>query len=316
MTGRTLGIAMLVACCAPALADAQRTRPLPERMQRLELTLFGGGTAYTDIHRTMLAPASVSAAGEPAPPGAPQLRRVSAETAPTFGAALGYWVTRDWGVRLHAALAPSRFHVVSGAPREDRRLDASADSGRLAPLMIWTADAALLFRLPLGLDGVLPYGLAGAGTLEYRARPADPDEIPPEAAAGIGTGAYGQLVGVLGLGAAVPVSWRNSLLSFELTTHFGRPPGRASDAALAAGAMPDRRVPDGDVIAEHGPGDPSLTSQVRFLVGLTVPLFGDRMRAGGPPAPPVLQPAPVPTDGVSARAPADGSTRARRSPGR
>jgi hypothetical protein len=288
---RAAGAAVLLMMHA-SLAQAQVGRAMHDREQRIELSIFGGGTAYTDFHRTVLS----SAAGPPGSPGVPgsgsgtRTRRLTAETAPSLGVGVGYWVNPHWGIRLHGAVAPSRFHVISGSARTDPRLEAAADSTVMAPLRIWTADAAILFRLPFELAGVVPYGVIGAGMLEYRTRAGEGAHVPPEAAGGIGNGSHSQPVGLLGGGAAVPLAWRRTLLSFELSTHIGRPATRAADGA-AAGAGEG----SGAGSFREGMEDPPLTSQVRLLVGLTIPLFANRVQVGSPAPPgPAAPPSPGP----------------------
>jgi hypothetical protein len=258
-SGVVMGCCMMLAA-GPIAAQQQDDRAF--RPGTLHVSLLAGGSAYSDLHRSTGAGA-LDAAG-------PQ--RLSAATTGTIGFHIGYWFTPHWGVRAHGAFAPSRFdRIPSSGAQPGTAQYGESDATPLAPLQIWTWDVGIAYRLPVNFGGIAPYGVIGAGALDYRAADGADVHVPAETRTGFGNGGYRQLVGLIGAGVFVPLAWRGTLLTFEVTSHVGRTPPRP---AIADGAG------SGDAGAAD---DPLLNTQVRFLIGATVPLATRRAPAAGSP---------------------------------
>jgi len=170
--------------------------------------------------------------------------RLTARTAMAVAGALGYWPRRGWGVRLHGGWAPTRFE----RERRGGNEPGTPPDARGANLSVWMADLDLLIRLPIGLGRVEPYGVVGGGVVRYVAD--ESAALPSEARGDFAAGTSTRGALVLGAGALIPMQRRDLLLTFEVTDHVVRSPVRGPTGQAA-----------------------SVTSNVRLLVGLTLPLF-------------------------------------------
>lgn len=235
-------VAVLLGWTEPAGAQ-----PLGQGFQprTLSVSLLGGGAAYTDFLRTVERGAGSADAST-------GLRRISAATTASVGAAVDYAHNEHWSLRLHAGWAPSRFAVI--LPAEAGRTDRMDESDH-ARLHVTTVDVSALFRIPLAAARIEPYGIVGGGVVEFRARPGSTAPLPADASHEFARGLVRRAVGVLGAGALVPVARRSSRLIFEITGHVGATP---LQNAIESGAREEDRV--------------GVSSQIRFQLGLSVPI--------------------------------------------
>ena len=234
---KMLVLLFLVIVAAPVSAQNSIQPP-----QGWSLADFGGGSAYTDFQRGTVQTVTASPSG-----GLQQYefaRRVGAETAGAFAAAVSYWPSNNWGVRLFTSYSPSRFEtmVPHDAPALVERLDASGEVA-LADLMITSYEVHGTIRLPTIRNKVMPYGVVGVGVVRY-----SPEEglLPEEAQSDFATGSRVMPAVRLGLGASLPMRPAGLGLNFELTDQIAGTPVRAEG---------DRNV--------------SLTNAVTFMVGLS-----------------------------------------------
>ncbi|MGH7445798.1 MAG: hypothetical protein ACREKM_13020 [Longimicrobiales bacterium] len=245
-------IAALLAV-APRVAHAQADAEYLFAPGVVSLSLFGGGIAFSDFRRE----------AEPIASDQPLERRLSARTSVLGAGALTYWLSSRWGIRLHASYAPSRFELKtadSGTLREDVRTDAAPPLSRVD---VWMYDADVVFRIPLGVGRVEPYGILGAGAVDYRLRTAEGEMVPESVAIAFEGNRQRMLAGVIGLGALVPLERHRLLLNFELTNHLGQTP--LNEDALSTVAF--------DPESEQRVDNVGYTSNVRLMLGLTIPLF-------------------------------------------
>lgn len=174
---------------------------------------------------------------------------ITARTSLAVAGALAYWPSSAWGVRVHGGWAPTRFEREQrGGSEPGSRPDSAG-----AALTIWTADLDVLIRLPLGLGRLATYGLIGGGVVRYAA--AGDGLLPVEARVDFAEGSTTRAALVVGAGGLIPLQRNHLVLTFELTDHLTRSP----------------------VAGPEGQED-RLTSNVRLLVGLTLPLAGPDRR--------------------------------------
>lgn len=219
----------------------------------VSLSLFGGGIAFSDFRRE----------AEPVASDQPLERRLSARTSVLGAGALTYWLSRRWGVRVHASYAPSRFELKmadAGATNQLLRAEAAPPLSRVD---VWMYDADLVFRIPLRLGRVEPYGILGGGAVEYRLRTAEGEMVPESVVTAFDGNRQRMLAAVIGLGAVVPLERHRLLLNFELTNHIGETP--LNEDALSTAAL--------DPESEQRVDSVGYTSNVRLMLGLTIPLF-------------------------------------------
>jgi hypothetical protein len=227
-------------------------------MVRAEL----GGAAFTDFQR-----------GVARAPADPELgdfrRRISAATTATVGGSATYWVGNTYGVRASVSYAPSSFNVWNDS-RAQRVLDARNGGERetWARLGIWFVDAAAVYRLPVSLGGVVPYGLVGGGLVEYRR--GGSEAAPPEAEDRFAGGRWGSAAAVFGIGAAIGLQRHDLMLDFELTNRLTRTPldeeARGEWVELGGATVQLDR--------DQGRGDDGIgaTNHLRLTVGVTLPI--------------------------------------------
>jgi hypothetical protein len=262
MKGSSVCVVVALCAAAPGL-QAQGPQEEWYRAGTWMLSAALGGAAFSDFQR------STATAAQPDPGLGTFERRVSARTTVTAGGAITYWILDGWGLRAGVSFAPSAFAVWNDA-RAQRVLDELADWERepSARLGVWFADAAALFRLPIRLGTVTPYGLVGGGLVEYRA--SGPGEVPPEARARFADGPSRSAALVFGAGAVVPLQQRRVLLSFELTNHVARSPlnddGRGEWFEIGGVDVQLGQDP------RRGSDGIDLTNNVRLTVGVSLPI--------------------------------------------
>lgn len=204
------------------------------------VAVFGGGSAYTDFHRGTVQTVAES------PTGTLQQRefaqRIGAKTAGAFAAAVSYWPSNNWGLRLVASYSPSRFETM--VPQDAIALVETRDAtepGPLAALAITSYEAQGMLRLPTVRNKLMPYGLVGIGVVRYSA---EDGAVPEEARSDFAAGSRARPAVRIGLGARLPMRPAGLGLNFELTDQIARTPVRADG---------ERTV--------------SLTNAVSFMVG-------------------------------------------------
>jgi hypothetical protein len=222
-----------------------------------------GGAAFTDFQRaTARTMPGETAVGD-------FRRRVSAGTTVTMGGSATYWLGEAAGVRAALAWAPTRFSV-RNAGEAQRVLNERDEAERepYARLDVWMGSASLVFRLPMSLRRLVPYGIVGGGAVHLRM--AEGALVPPEARRRFEGGSWTGPAAVFGLGATLPLQRRNLLMSFELTNHLTPTPlddqGRGEQFEL--GGIPFELERD----SGRNPDGIGLTNNLRLTLGLTLPL--------------------------------------------
>lgn len=261
LSGGAAALAILLfAGQAPAAAQASA-----ETRYRPGTWMVGasfGGAAFTDFQRAVVRAPSDAELGD-------FRRRVSASTTAAASASVTYWVGGTYGLRASVSYAPSAFSVWNDASAQ-RVLDQrnGGERERYSRLGIWFADATAIYRLPVRLGAIMPYGLAGAGLVEYRR--GGEEAPPPEAAARFAEGRWRSAAAVFGVGAAVPLQRYDMLLNFELTNHLTRTPlnEEARGEWVELGGVPVQL----DREADRGDDGIGATSHLRLVIGLTLPL--------------------------------------------
>lgn len=224
------------------------------------VTLYATGAAFSDFQRGTAQPVDGEASFS---------RRVSATTTAGVAAELMTWFTTRLGLRVQAAWLPSRFDVkYDPAGAEYARRHGGSEAPEWTRLDFWTLDAAALIRPPLTLGRVAPYGILGGGVATFHAHSAG--VVPPEARAAFAGQERTAWAVVAGLGAVVPLERQRMLLAFALTSHLTPTPlnDQGGGEVFRDGDL-DIRMADP---AETGSDGVSLTSNVRLMVGLTIPL--------------------------------------------
>ncbi len=249
---RYIVLVLILLASAPRPSAAQLSADYLFRPGVISLTVMGGGVAFSDFRRE----------SEWIDTDQAFERRISASTSVLAAGAVTYWLGRRWGVRLHASYAPSRFEVRSAESYTMVEEQREQGEPSLSRLDVWMYDADVLFRLPLSVGRVQPYGLVGAGGVEYQLRTSDGEVVPEEVDLAFSGGRKRRFAGVVGVGALVPLERHRLLLNFELTNHVTRTP-------LYEDALPDLAL---DPESEHRIDEVGYTSSVRLMLGLTVPL--------------------------------------------
>jgi hypothetical protein len=261
MRTKWFGVALLTMVLTTDQVAAQQN---PTRMGGWIFSIVAGGSANSDLQRSEARAEWLEAGNTESRLFA---RRLTAETSGVVGVSAGYWFNPFWGLRAQAAVAPSRLEIdVSQRETHDIPADVSVTGpSRFGAFRVWTYDAQLLFRAPVTPRGrVAVYGVVGGGLIKYDV--SVDDGLPPEAIPAFADGeGTTQPVGVLGIGALVPLHRDNLAFSFELSDHVTRTPVR--DAAESMSLSDDRvQVTTGD---EAGPPRVRMVNHVRMLVGLT-----------------------------------------------
>jgi hypothetical protein len=250
---------LCLAANAPAAAQTGIRPP-----QGWSLGISGGAAAFSDMQRgsiRVLRPVGTSVEEREL------ARRVGAETASSLGAYLAFWPSRNWGLRLHASYAPSRFEtVMSEADAEYAGMPETNGDERLAGLSIISTDLQALFRLPTVKDRVMLYGILGGGVARYSVNEGN-EPVPPEAEGDFERGVKIRPAAVIGLGAMLPFRNRAFRMHFELTNHVGVTP-------LAGGDRQFRSNEQGTVEIDprnepSGERRVTFTNSVRFMVGVS-----------------------------------------------
>lgn len=255
--GERLRLCILLLALVAALPQAARAQVSADYLFRpgvVTLSLFGGGIAFSDFRR------------EAAPIDAEQRmeQRLSASTSVLAAGAVTYWFGRRWGVRVHASYAPSRLEVRMPETYSAREELREQNEPALSRLDVWMYDADVLFHIPLPIGRLEPYGIAGAGAVEYRLRTAHDEMVPEPVSLAFERGRQRRFAGVLGVGAVVPLERYRLLLNFELTNHITRTP-------LYEEALPELAAADPE--SEQRVDEVGYTSNARLIIGLTMPLF-------------------------------------------
>lgn len=255
-----------IALCATlvtAPAAAQVTAEPWFRGGTFMFTVEAGGAAFTDFERTQARPV---VAGDDMGGFS---RRVSAQTAGSVGAWVGYWIVNGWGVRAGMSYVPTSFTVWNDESMQ-QALDALAPDERdpsYASLDVWMANVSTVFRFPRSFGRVTPYGMVGAGIIRYT--PTGEAAMPPEARSRFENGQWQTAAAMFGVGAAIPLQKRNLLMSFELTNHVARSPlGDGGGETFELAGIP-MQLDDGDA---SGTDEVGVTSHFRLALGLTLPL--------------------------------------------
>jgi len=169
-----------------------------------------------------------------------------ADASPSLGAAIAYWPSPAWGVRIQSGVAFTRYSLLVPPPDDDAPVDSSGPD-----LRIWSHDVSVLIRAPVTPGGrVMPYGVVGGGVLHYQGgvRPSVAPFDPVRSAV--------RPAVVVGLGAMVPLEQGGTGLTFEVLDHIARTP-----------------------IAAPGGGEPATghvrwANHLRLTVGISVMLGG------------------------------------------
>lgn len=198
-------------------------------------------------------------------------RTISARGAGSIGAALSYWLTPTWAVRVHGSYSRSRLTV------EDEPVDGDDDGvpsssglrepGRLAPLTVRTYDASLVFRIPARVGELAPYALLGGGVISYRAHPGEGRQIPVGARGAFNRGTRRDLAGVAGIGTIYSLG--RASLALEVTDHISRSPihdRRVAEELRSDGVIVDipRNLDD-----EFGAQPRRVTNNFQLVAGVT-----------------------------------------------
>jgi hypothetical protein len=273
-TRRRLGpLPALAALAALPLAaselPAQLTLP-----RGLEVAVFGGGTAFGDFQEQLVL---LREPGEPPDPAQPRRRVITARTSTGIGAALTYWITPLWGVRLHQSAVSSRFverfeEEVEAPLRADPEFQARPDFARLR---VRSLDLSGLFRVPARVGELSAYGLAGVGRVRYLAAPQPDEPMPAGAEAGFGeTERFTSWAGVGGIGAHYPLG-RVRLIA-EATAHVARSPLQPLEPVevFRSERWVVEPAPEMNDIGERRRGERLNT--IRFVAGASVSLGPQR----------------------------------------
>ncbi|MGH7505152.1 MAG: hypothetical protein ACRELX_05860 [Longimicrobiales bacterium] len=252
-------VALIAIVAAAGLPDPALAQLAPERLFKAGAVTFGvagGGAAYTAFQR-----------GQAHAAGRDFDRRLSAQTSVALSATLTYWISGVFAVRAHGSYSPTRF--VMSMPDEDAALFRAAEPDPLASLGVLMADADVLLRAPVIFGRIAPYGIIGAGVVDYRADPGSSSPLPVEAREAFASGSQRRFAGVIGVGALVPLERHDFFLTFELTNHMTRSPvAHTATSPTPSGAQ---TLVDADAWS-NDEGEAGHTSAVRLMVGLTVPL--------------------------------------------
>ena len=255
--GMTATRRLVCACsCAFLAASAQPARAQAPSSDILfspgvfAVNVLAGGAAFSDFHRSTRS-------------NNDQLeRRMSAQTTVAFGAGASFWLSRHWGVRAAVAFVPSRLEERSppslgsaGTPAV--LFDDSED--QLTGLDVWQYDAELLFRFPFSMGRVAPYGFVGGGAVDYRLTTKDDETVPTEVSNAFRGDRRREPALVVGIGSVIPLERFGWLLTFEISDHITATPL----------GIPTESTENGRELAQP---DIEMTSNLRLLVGLTVPI--------------------------------------------
>jgi hypothetical protein len=230
----------------------------------LSVGFFGGAAAFSDMQRgsvRVFRPVSTGFESRE------MVRRVGAETSTSVGGYVAFWPSRNWGLRVQGAYAPTRFETFmkeseaeyAGLPQS------SEENGRLAGLSIGTVDLDVMVRFPTIKNRVMLYGILGGGLARYSVQEGNP--VPEEAEGEFEGGVKVRPAAVFGLGAMLPMRNRALRLHFELTNHLAETP-------LQGGDRQATEMPNGTIVFD--PGDEpagerrvAIMSGVRFVVGVS-----------------------------------------------
>lgn len=197
-------------------------------------------------------------------------RTISARGAGSIGAALSYWFTPTWAVRVHGSYSRSRFTVDDEPVDDDDDTLSSAglrEPGRLAPLTVRTYDASLVFRIPARVGELAPYALLGGGVISYRAHPKEGRDVPVGARGAFSRGTRRDIAGVAGIGTIYSLG--RASLAVEVTDHISRSP--VHDRRVAEELRLDDVIVDIPQILddEFGARPRRVTNNFQLVAGVT-----------------------------------------------
>jgi hypothetical protein len=257
----SLSTVVLLVWLTPSLVSAQTGIRPP---QGWSLGFFGGAAAFSDMQRGSVRVFRPVSTGFETREFA---RRVGAETSTSVGGYVAFWPSRNWGLRVQGAYAPTRFETfMKESEAEYAGLPQSAEEdGRLASLNISTVDLDVLVRLPTIKNRVMLYGILGGGLARFSVTEGEP--VPEEAEGEFEGGVKVRPAAVMGLGAMLPMRNRSLRLHFELTNHMAETP-------LQGGDRQGTEMPNGIIVFD--PGDEpagerrvAVMNGVRFIVGVS-----------------------------------------------
>lgn len=179
------------------------------------VTVFAGGTAFTDFQRTNVP--ETGAIVETHPIRAPGQRRLTASTSGSLAAALAYWPSSNWGLRVRGTWVPTRFEVIVPETIGD-----PGSTEQYAGVGVWSGEAQVLFRLPTIRHRIMPYGIVGGGVVRYRADRSTP--LPPEAHGAFAETDPTKAAVSVGVGAMLGLRPRGWALHFELADQISGTP--------------------------------------------------------------------------------------------
>lgn len=244
--------------------DAQAVPPAG-----VTVSVYTGGVAFSDWQGVWVAAAD----GAVADGSSMRVRGALAPSpAAVVGISLSRWSRRGWGVRLEGAYAPSRLELRVDGPLSVGVDPQEAPHGAPAfgDVDVWTVSGLGLFRLPIALGRILPYGRAGVGVIGDRVTNLVEAEAPsPLQRRGTRIGAD------IGLGARVPLNSSNLGLYFEISDLFSRTPiGAATEGELLrSNSLVIEGAPSSD--SADTPARVHLANQLRIVAGLSLRLFRD-----------------------------------------
>lgn len=253
---------LVAALCLLSVADASAQTGI-RPPQGWSLGVLGGAAAFSDMQRGSIRVVRPVGSGIEERKLA---RRVGAETASSLAGYFAYWPGRNWGLRLHASYAPSRFEtVMNESDAEYAGMSETNGGQRLAGLSIISTDLQALFRLPTVKDRVMLYGILGGGLARYAVTAGEP--VPAEAEGDFEGGVKVRPAGVIGLGAMLPLRHRAFRMHFELTNHVSGTPLTGGESQFRTDEQGTLEIDPRD----EPPGERRVTvvNSVRFMVGIS-----------------------------------------------
>ncbi len=260
MFGRLTAVILALAWVYVEPCRGQATPPAG-----LTLSAYTGGVAFSDWQGVWIAPLDGSAGSTSA--------RTSGALAPSPAAIMGlgltWWSRRGWGLRLEGAYAPSRLEVRLDAPMREGLSAQEAPRGppTFGDVGVWTASGLALFRLPIALGPILPYGRVGIALIRDHI-----SDVTNSVSSAELTMDGMRVGGDIGLGARVPLRRSDLGLYFEISDLFSRTPIDAapSGEVLRSDALVVERA---QAASEGAPTRVRMTNQLRIVAGLSLRLI-------------------------------------------
>ena len=206
---RLLCVALILVFTRPVHAQNGVRPP-----QGWSLSAAAGGSAYTALQRSS------------------DQTRLSPHTSGIFTAAIAWWPSGNWGLRVHGTERPTRFAEINTPDTT------FSDTITYASLTIQAAQLELNFRMPTIHNRIMPYGVLGAGLTRFTARPRG-NPLPPEATTDFAAGPVTVRSGTVGIGARLPTRRNGWGIDFELLDQIARTPiksGRRNEVHTTSAA--------------------------------------------------------------------------------